>query len=134
MKMITRDTDYALRAICFIAKNKNEIVSVDRLVEKIKIPRQFCRKILQLLNKKRILASTKGAGGGFILAKPANKIFLLDLMQIFQGPLKLSECLLKKMQCPNIKSCPLRKKLNKIEDYVVEELKSINIASLLEHK
>ena len=55
MKLITRDTDYAIRALCFIARFKKKIVSVSELVKVLKIPRPFLRKILQTLNKKRIL-------------------------------------------------------------------------------
>lgn len=131
MKLITRDTDYALRALCFIIKRKEKIVSVAQLVKELDIPRPFLRKILQILNKKGTLKSYKGQGGGFLLVKPANKIFLVDLIEIFQGPLRLNECFFKKMVCPNIKTCSLRKKINSIEKSVVSQLKSITIASLL---
>ncbi len=131
MKLITRDTDYALRALCFIARHKDKIVSAAELVEQLKIPRPFLRKILQILNKKRILKSYKGKGGGFLLALPAHKIFLVDLIEIFQGALRLNECFFKKMACPNTKTCALRKKINSIERYVTHELKSITLASLL---
>lgn len=132
MKLITRDIDYALRAICFIAKRKKEMVTASELVEKLRIPRPFLRKILQVLNKKGILKSYKGAGGGFLIAIPANKILLVDLIEIFQGPLRLSECLFKKMICPDTHTCALRKKIDAIENYVIQELKSISIASLLD--
>ena len=75
MKLITRDTDYALRALCFIAKHKKEIISVDRLAEESKIPRPFLRKILQKLNRAGILKSYKGQGGGFICLFPYTKYF-----------------------------------------------------------
>lgn len=131
MKLITRDTDYALRALCFIAKSKEKIVSVSQLVKELKIPRPFLRKILQVLNQKGILRSYKGQGGGFLLAGPANKIFLVDLIEIFQGPLRLNECFFKKMDCPNQNTCNLKKKIDAIERYVLKELKSITIVSLL---
>ncbi|MFA5271258.1 MAG: Rrf2 family transcriptional regulator [Candidatus Omnitrophota bacterium] len=131
MKLITRDTDYALRAICFIAKNKNKKVSVSRLVKELKIPRPFLRKILQVLNKKNILISHKGIGGGFVLANSAKKITLTDLIKIFQGPVHLNECLFKKRKCPNTETCPLRKKIKDIEKYVVKELNSVTLASLM---
>jgi Rrf2 family protein len=89
------------------------------------------RKILQILNKKGILKSYKGLGGGFLLARPRHKIFLLDLIEIFQGPLKLNECIFKKMVCPNTKRCVLKKKIDDIERYVISQLGSITIASLL---
>jgi len=131
MKLITRDTDYALRALCFIAKLKEKIVTVSELVAKLKIPRPFLRKILQVLNRNRILKSYKGQGGGFLLAVPTNKIFLVDLIEVFQGPPRLNECFFRKMACPRKKTCALRKKIDNIERYVIKELESITLASLL---
>jgi len=131
MSLINRNTDYATRAICFMAKNNKSRTSVVDLVRELRIPRPFLRKILQTLNKKGILKSYKGKDGGFILAESADKIFLIDLMHIFQGKLKLNGCLFKKRICPNIKTCSLREKLRKIEEYVVSELEAINIASLI---
>ncbi len=131
MKLITRDTDYALRAVCFIAKSKNKKVCVAELVKELKIPRSFLRKILQVLNRERILVSYKGVGGGFILAKQPKDIYLTDLMEIFQGKLSLNECTLRKMKCPNTAGCPLRKKIKNIEKYVARELSAITLASFL---
>ncbi len=131
MKLITRDTDYAIRALCFVAKQKKKIVSVSELVEKLKIPRPFLRKILQILNKKGLLNSYKGQGGGFILNVLPDKIFLVDLMEIFQGPVTLNECLFKKIPCPAIKTCALKKRIDKIQKYVFSELGGITLASLL---
>jgi len=131
MKLITRDTDYALRALCFIAKDKEKIISVGELVRELKIPRPFLRKVLQVLNRKKILKSYRGKGGGFVLAVCAPKISLVDLIKIFQGPLRLNECFFKKMACPRRKTCTLKKKIDRIEKYVIKELSSITLVSLL---
>jgi Rrf2 family protein len=131
MKLITRDTDYALRAICFIAKNKCQRIRTPQIEKALKIPRSFLRKILQTLNKKNILISYKGVGGGFSLADSAKNLTLTELMEVFQGPLRLNECLFKKAQCPNIKKCPLRKKIKNIEKYVIKELSSVTLVSLI---
>ncbi len=131
MKLITRDTDYAVRALCFIAKRKKDIVSVTELVKKLRIPRPFLRKILQILNTRGLLESYKGQGGGFKLARSAKKIFLVDLIEIFQGPFKLNECFFKRTICPHRRDCSLKEKIDSIERHVVSELKSITIASLL---
>jgi len=134
MKLITRDTDYALRAVCFIVKNRRRVVSVPELAGELNIPRPFLRKILQVLNKKGIVRSSKGKGGGFTLGLPPEKIYLLDLLRIFQGALKLNECTLNKKRCPKISNCPLSKKLSAIEKHVLRELKPITIASLIKGK
>lgn len=131
MKLITRDTDYAIRALCFIANRPKEIVSVDDLVKNLKMPRPFLRKILQALNRDGILHSYKGSGGGFKIAVPAGRISIVDLIEIFQGALRINECFFKKRRCPNMNICKLRKKIGGIEKNVLAELKSITIADLL---
>jgi len=130
MKLITRNTDYALRALCYMSKSK-ELVSVDELVNKLGVPRQFMRKILQRLNKERILASYKGQGGGFKLKVNPEKIFILEIMRIFQGQVGLNGCFLKKDICPDKGRCVLRKKIHAIEDDLFKRIKQINVASLI---
>jgi Rrf2 family protein len=134
MKLITRDTDYAIRAICYIAKSKGRPVSADHLVRSQKIPRAFLRKILQTLSKRKILHSLKGKGGGFLLNMPSDKIYLSDIMNIFQKRPRLNECVFKKRICPNTKRCILRKKIIKIEEYVFSQIDRISMASLLQER
>jgi len=134
VKLITRNTDYAVRALCCIAEQKQEVISADQLVKSLKMPRPFLRKILQTLNKEGLLNSSKGKGGGFALAVSPGEITLTDVMEIFQGPLKLNECTFKKMVCPNVKDCLLKKKIDEIEKEVILKLKAITFESLLVNK
>ncbi|MBI5400456.1 Rrf2 family transcriptional regulator [Candidatus Saganbacteria bacterium] len=134
MKLITRETDYAMRALVYMARPKNSLVSVAELIKELKFPRPFLRKILQTLKRRRVLKSHKGKRGGFLLARPPEKIFLVDLIGIFQGPIELDECLFKKKLCPDVNVCLLRKKLQKIEAEVVAQLRSISIGSLRDER
>ena len=131
MKLITRDTDYAVRALVYIARSGSRIVTSDELVRKLAIPRPFLRKILQALNRSSILKSYKGQGGGFSLGRRPAGIYLADLIAIFQGKVEINKCLFKKRLCPNRSSCLLRSRINGIERRLLEELNSISIASLL---
>jgi len=131
VKLITRDTDYAIRALCCIATHEKEVMSVKELVKCISIPRPFLRKILQLLNKKGLVRSYKGKGGGFSLAVPPEKISVVDMINIFQGPIELNEHTFKKRPCPNVKRCKLKNKIDRLENFVITELLSVNIASLI---
>ena len=131
MKLITRNTDYAVRALCCIAEQKQEVISADQLVKSLEMPRPFLRKILQTLNKEGLLNSSKGKGGGFALAVSPGKITLTDVMKIFQGPIRLNECKFKKSDCPYISDCLLKKKIDEIEKEVIAKLKAITIASII---
>lgn len=131
MKLITRDTDYAIRALCFIAKQDKKVVSVSDLTKALRIPRPFLRKILQMLNKKKILSSIRGIGGGFLFTKDSSKIFIVDLIKIFQGSIKLNECTFKKKLCPNKNKCLLKEKIDLLEKHMISELDKITLKTLL---
>ncbi|MFH1459013.1 MAG: Rrf2 family transcriptional regulator [Candidatus Omnitrophota bacterium] len=133
MKMITRDTDYAIRALGCIAQTKERIVTVSHLQKELAMPRSFLRKILQLLTKKGLLRSAKGKGGGFSLDKNADKITIFDVIEIFQGPLKLNKHVFKGKICPAIEACIFKKKLDIIEGNLINEFKAITIKSLLKN-
>lgn len=131
MKLITRNTDYAVKALRHICKTRDRIISVKDLTDELDIPRPFLRKILQVLNKKKLLKSFKGMGGGFMLSASPEKVFLIDLIEIFQGPFMLNECIFKKEICSDRRNCALKRKIDDIEKEVVAKLRSITLASIL---
>ncbi len=131
MKLITRDADYAFRALCILAANRDEILSVDKLVIESKVPKPFLRKILQILNKNGIIKSYKGKGGGFSFTGDPKKIVLLDIIEIFQGPIVFNDHMFKKKKCPKIKTCRIKKRIDEIERLTIEEFKSVSLASVL---
>ncbi len=132
IRLINRNTDYAVRALCYMAKREEEVTPVSELVRKLKIPRPFLRKILQVLHNKGLLISQKGQGGGFRLASKPNKIFLSDIMRAFQGPIQLNECVFKKEVCPHRKGCFLRRRLGTIEQFIIVQLKPITIKKIVD--
>jgi len=134
VKLITRNTDYAVRALCCIAEKKEEVISTDRFVKSLEMPRPFLRKILQTLTKEGLLNSSKGKNGGFSLAVSPEKITLIEVMKIFQGSIRLSEHKFKKSDCPHIKDCLLKKKIDEIEKEVIAKLKAITISSILKNR
>lgn len=133
MNFISRDTDYAIRALLFMAKaSKKEITTVDEIVEAENLPEKFSRRILQKLAKKKILVSHKGKKGGFSFLKPPGEIKFTDIMEVFQGKPDLTNCLLKGRVCPNLKkNCGVRRRLKDISKLLNRELEKITIASLL---
>lgn len=132
MKLITREIDYAVRALIYLADNKNEgIVSVPELVDELGITRPFLRKIMQLLAKAGVIKSYKGNKGGFRLIKKPDDVYLIDIVEIFQGDFSLNECILNKDICPNKGNCILKDRVDDIEEKVRLELESIDLSSLI---
>ena len=131
MKLITRNTDYAIRALCYLARQEQKSVPVSEMVAALKIPRPFLRKLLQTLSTEGILNSFKGQAGGFALAKNPAEIRLTDLIRIFQGTVELNECIFKKKLCPNRSTCKLKREIDAIEKDVFKRLSVVSIGSLL---
>jgi len=131
MNLITRDIDYAIRALCCISKRKQEVYSSAEIAKYLKIPRPFLRKIFQALSKKNIVHSYKGKGGGFKLAVKPDKISLFDIITSFQGPIRLNDHTFKRKICPHLKRCNVKKKLDRVEKIMASELKAITIASII---
>lgn len=135
MKLITRDTDYALRALVFMAKqlerSRAKVVSVDMIVEEERLPRVFLRRLLQQLAREKMLSSYKGRGGGFSFLRPPDKIRLTDIITIFQGPVDLIHCFLGEDICPKKTGCKARKRITAVSDMLNKELDKITISSLI---
>ncbi len=130
MNLMTRDTDYAVRALIYIYLQKDRFVSVTEINQKLDLPRPFLRKILQQLVLGEVLLSVKGNQGGFKLARKGSEILLTDIMTIYQGKVKMVECIFKKRVCEDRKTCPLRKELIMIERDAINKMKKVTIAKL----
>lgn len=132
MRLITKHTDYAIKTLCFMARNKEQLYTASVLAKKLKISQPFLRAILQILNKEHVVTSYKGKGGGFKLAISPDRIFIVYLIKIFQGPIKFDHCFIKNNLCPDIRTCPMKKKLKEIGNYINKEFESLTIKRLLD--
>jgi Rrf2 family protein len=85
---ISRSTGYALIAVGFIAQNYKEgAVLAARVSKEYSIPLEYLLKILQQLVRANVLRSKRGPRGGFFLARPAEGITMLEIIEAVDGPL-----------------------------------------------
>ena len=131
MKLITKNTDYAIRAILYLAENNTGFVSSSEISLKQRIPLYFLRRILQALLKEEFIISKEGVKGGVKLSLSPDRIKVTDIIKVFQDEIKLLDCIVNKKICYNHKTCPLRKRILKIEEVLIKELNKINIFDLV---
>jgi len=134
MKLITKNSDYALRAIAYLAKRVGKFASSREISRSEKIPLLYLRRILQLLIRNKIVVSREGAGGGVCLVKNPRFLNVAGVIRMMQGDISLSECMFRKKACPNRSHCLLRKKIAVIEKKVNREFERISLSDLLEEK
>ena len=84
MKLTSR-CEYAMLALVHLGRQKTgELVSVDQIARTQKIPAKFLEQIMLVLKRAKHVRSSKGRQGGYQLAKPAHKITLDTLVQVFR--------------------------------------------------
>jgi len=132
MQLLTKQTDYAIRALIYLALNKDGFVSTSKISKSERIPYQFLRRILQTLCKKELVESKEGAAGGVRIKTAAKNIRIIDIIKYFQGNIQLSSCMFRRRLCENRNKCVLRARLKKIENLIVEQFEDITIASLID--
>jgi Rrf2 family protein len=134
MKLINKDADYAIKSLVAIAGRAGGMTSVTALEGPLGVPRPYLRRIVQKLARAGILESTRGKGGGFVLARPAAGIRLSEVIGVFQGPLRIHDCVFKARLCPDVRTCPLRRTLDDLEADLVAKLEALTVADLLPRK
>jgi Rrf2 family cysteine metabolism transcriptional repressor len=131
MRLLTKETDYAIRAVVNLAARPGTFVSSAEIASEERIPLRFLRRILQNLLKAGLLVSREGAAGGVRLTRPPEKIRVLDIMSIFQGPVELSECMFRRQICANRRTCVLRTRIKAMEKALEAQFAGISVADLL---
>ncbi len=130
MKVITKRTDYAIRALLVLAANRDGFISAKRISQLEKIPHQFLRGVLQRLVGSGIVESKEGFGGGVKLSKDPAEVKVIEIIRIFQGEIEFSPCIFRGIECPNRQTCVLRSEIKRIESLVEKEFEELTIKKL----
>jgi Rrf2 family protein len=84
---ISAKADYAMRAVLELAAAETPPLKRDEIAQAQKIPVKFLETILGELKHAGLVASQRGADGGYWLAKPAEEISVADVMRVVEGRL-----------------------------------------------
>lgn len=129
--LITRQTDYAMRCVLYLARDEDQVSSVSEISRTMHIPKTFLAKIFQKLGRAGLVTSVRGGNGGFRLAKRPEEISLLDIMNVFQGPAAINDCAVEGGKCRLSKSCPVHPVWIEIREEVNRKLREKTIADLI---
>jgi len=129
--LITRATEYAIRALLYLAKQpKGEIVLKKDICSTQNITPAFLTKILQPLIKEGVVGSQRGVGGGFYLLKDPEEVTLLDVVKAEEGPLYLNHCVAEKGVCEKDVFCPVHGAWHEIREELMSILGRYSFADL----
>ncbi|MCX6028435.1 MAG: Rrf2 family transcriptional regulator [Chloroflexi bacterium] len=131
MLTINRQTDYASRIILHLAlQGDGSRVTTAEIAERRLIPKAFVRRVVTRLAAAGLIATTRGAEGGIVLARPAGEISLLEVVEAMEGPLALNACTVNPHTCPLVVACPVNKAWCHARDLLVGELRGMTFDQL----
>jgi Rrf2 family protein len=84
---VSAKVDYALRAMVELAAHTDGLMTAEQLASAQKIPPKFLESILAQLRSGGLVASQRGAEGGYRLARPAEEISIADVIRELEGPI-----------------------------------------------
>jgi len=104
--ILSQTAEYALRAVVLLAdRDTDEPARVGELADALEIPQNYLSKTLNALARTGVLASMRGKGGGFRLARAADQITLLQVIDPFDHFSTGRSCLMGKGECSDTNSC-----------------------------
>lgn len=133
MLRINRQTDYAMRVMLSLAKKPiGTRLSSAKIQREMQIPKAFVSRIVAQLSSNGLLRTYAGRDGGLELPRPAGEISMRDVVEAFEKPVLLSECLKPNGEedCPFLNTCPVRPKWGRIQEAMLKEMAAINFEDL----
>lgn len=130
---LSRKSDYALRALVFLARRKNgRPVSVRELSRQNDIPPRFLQQIMLDLKAEGIVRSTPGREGGFELAMAPEHIHMGRIVRVFDEMLSPIPCVSATHyeMCSQETHCSFRRVLLDIRNYTVRRMEEATLAVL----
>ena len=134
MLKINRQTDYAVRVVLALAKyGEGARLSSSQVQQEMLIPKAFMGRIVAQLAGEGLVNTFPGRDGGLMLPRPAARISLKDVVEAFEGPILLSECMQYKGEddCPFRSNCPVRSKWGRVQVAMMREMASITFEDLV---
>jgi len=123
--------EYAIHGLIYLARaGGDKAILLSDIASAIKVPKEYMRKVFQMLNRGGLVARRRGAGGGYRLARPAELLTLRQVVEAVEGSLPVYGCLHMRRRCELSLSCPVQKAFAEARRRMAEALQDTTLADL----
>lgn len=129
--MLTQTTEYALRAIVFLAEHGQQPRTNVEIADATEVPVGYLAKVMQLLGKGGLVNAQRGPNGGFTLRQPPHEITVLSVINAIEPVQRYPECPMR-LAHHGKNLCPLHRKLDDTAKLAEETFGKTTIAELLD--
>lgn len=134
MRQLSMRTQYSLRALYALSRCcESGPKMIGELAEQESIPKKFLEQILLGLKNHGLVASKKGRGGGYYLARSPEEITLGKVIRLVEGPLAPVPCasetsFRKCEECVDVETCGTRIVMKEVRDAMASILDKTTLA------
>jgi len=131
MLRVNKLIDYGTLMLAHMAQSPERVFSAAELACALGLGPAVVRKILKILGQHALLTSSRGARGGYVLARPAHQINLAQVVEALEDqPFGLTECTVAPGACQREADCHLRPRWQSISHMVRRTLEGVSIADM----
>lgn len=124
--MISQTAEYALRAVVYLADQDQPRTNA-QIAAATKVPAGYLAKVMQSLSRARIVTAQRGLRGGFKLARQANGLTVLEVVNLVDPVRRFHEC---PLGLHGAELCPLHRSLDDAAKAVEQTFGDTTIADL----
>lgn len=129
MKLSSK-THYGLMACHILGRNYPDgQVSASTLESQIKVSGKYLERIMRILSKRGIVSASRGASGGYFLAKPPESITIGEIVRALEDDMEIIDCVKSGNKC---KCCPSAKVWKKLYDGINGLLDTMTLRQMLD--
>ena len=131
--MVSTRGRYALRLMIDIAKQGSEgtLVSMRKAAERQGLSVKYLEQLGGALVRAGVLKSIRGVNGGYYLARPANEIFMGDVLRATEGSCMLVPCLDDEEECKRCEGCEAAAFWRGMSDALASYMDNMSLADVL---
>ncbi len=130
--MLNQTAEYALRTAVFLTEHATvPSWRAAELAEALDIPANYLSKILHQLARDGVLVSQRGKTGGFRLARPAERIRLVEVVGPFDEVETRRGCLLGRSACRDSAPCAAHARWKAVGTALADFYRTTTLASLV---
>lgn len=132
MLRISKIIDYGTLVLTQMGTDPERVFSASELAAILGLGQPTISKVLKLLNQDELVVSTRGARGGYSLARPADQINVAQIIDALDDqPFGLTECVAHPGACSVEQDCHLRSNWQRINDIVRRTLEDVSVADMI---
>ncbi|MEO7650243.1 MAG: Rrf2 family transcriptional regulator [Bryobacteraceae bacterium] len=128
--MISQTTEYALRAIVWLAENSTSAQTRQQIADATRVPADYLAKVMRSLGRAGLVQAGRGLHGGFTLSRPANRITVLEVVNVVDPIQRILICPLG-LSAHAAQLCPLHRRLDNAMSAIEEGFRQTLISELI---